>query len=262
MPRIEIDGTTLHYQDTLRGQRAVLLLHAFPLHSGMWADQLAALADHRVIAPDTRGLGQSSPAAAPCSMARLAEDARALLAALGVDRAAVVGLSMGGYVAFELYRRAPGLFQGLVLSDTRPGADSAEGRAGRERFAQTALDRGLGWVADEMLPKLLRPGAPAATTARVRAWIADGTVEGVAAAQRGMAARPDSGPTLPTITCPTLVMVGADDALTPPVEAEAMACAIAGSELVSIPDAGHLPCVENPAAFNRALRGFLARLPA
>ena len=134
MPRIEIDGTTLHYQDTLRGQRAVLLLHAFPLHSGMWADQLAALADHRVIAPDTRGLGQSSPAAAPCSMARLAEDARALLAALGVDRAAVVGLSMGGYVAFEMLRRARERVRGLILMDTRAEADTAEGKKARDVF--------------------------------------------------------------------------------------------------------------------------------
>ncbi len=261
MPGIEIDGASLHYEDTERGERAVLLLHAFPLHSGMWRAQLAALAGYRVIAPDCRGLGQSSPAPERSTMPLLAEDARALLTALGVERAVVVGLSMGGYVAFELYRRAPDLFRGLVLCDTRAEADSPEVRAHREVFARRALDEGLGWVADEMVPKLLRPGAPAAAAAEVRDLIAAGTAQGVAAAQRGMALRADSTPTLATLACPSLVVVGASDALTPPAEAEAMARRIAGAELVRIPDAGHLPCIENPAAFAAALGDFLDRLP-
>jgi pimeloyl-ACP methyl ester carboxylesterase len=191
----------------------------------------------------------------------LAEQVLGLLGSVRVDRAVVVGLSMGGYLAFELYRQRPGLFRGLALCDTRPGADTPEGAANRETFARNAIDKGLHWVADEMTPKLLRPKPDAAAVREVRHLIGQGPPAGVAAAQRGMARRPDSTPTLSTITCPTLVVVGDEDTLTPPPEAEKMVAGIKGARLARIPGAGHLPNIENPAAFDLALHGFVTGLP-
>jgi pimeloyl-ACP methyl ester carboxylesterase len=263
MPKASVNGTELHYRDSGSSKDVVLLLHAFPLHSGMWARQIAALsARHRVVAPDYRGLGKSAVPPEASTMELLAQDVRALLQHLRVERAAVAGLSMGGYLAFELYRQAPALFRGLALCDTRAGADSEEGKATREKFAQTTIERGLGWVADEMVPKLLRPQPDPAVVKEVRSLISDGTPAGVAAAQRGMARRPDSTPTLATIACPTLVVVGEEDGLTPPGESEKMAKAVKGAKLVKVPRAGHLANVENPAAFDAALVAFVDGLPA
>jgi 3-oxoadipate enol-lactonase len=263
MPKAMVNGTELNYRDAGAAKDVVLLLHAFPLHSGMWARQLAALEKrHRVVALDYRGLGKSGMPPEASTMELLAEDVRELLQHLRIERAAVVGLSMGGYLTFELYRQLPGLFRGVALCDTKAGADTDEGKAGREKFARTALEKGLGWVADEMLPKLLRPDPDPAVVKEVRSLVTGGTPAGVAAAQRGMAKRPDSTPTLATITCPTLVVVGALDGLTPPAESEKMAKAVKGAKLVKIPGAGHLSNLEAPDAFNRALSEFVDALPA
>lgn len=263
MTKAHVNGTELHYVDVGDSKDVVLLLHAFPLHGGMWARQIAALEKkHRVIAPDYRGLGKSERPPESSTMEILAQDVRALLAHIRVERAAVAGLSMGGYLAFELFRQAPGLFRGLALCDTRAGADTDEGRENREKFARTAIEKGLTWVADEMTPKLLRPQPDPAAVKEVRTLIAGGTPAGVAAAQRGMAARPDSTPTLAQIGCPTLVVVGEEDGLTPVAESEKMAAAVKGAKLVRIPKAGHLPNIENPEPFNRALAEFFAGLEA
>jgi 3-oxoadipate enol-lactonase len=262
MPTSDLVGAKIHYQDTGTSKDVVLLLHAFPLHSGMWSRQVASLSPRfRVIAPDYPGLGKSTPRPEPSTMEVLAEQVLGLLGSVRVDRAVVVGLSMGGYLAFELYRQRPGLFRGLVLCDTRPGADTPEGAANRETFAKHSLEKGLHWVADEMTPKLLRPQPDAAAVREVRHLIGEGTPAGVAAAQRGMARRPDSTPTMATIACPTLVVVGAEDTLTPPPEAEKMAAAIKGAKLARIPGAGHLPNLENPGAFDQALLDFVTGLP-
>src|SRR5512137_2890491 len=262
MPTTDQSGAKIHYQDTGNGKDVVLLLHAFPLHSGMWSRQIAALSPKfRVIAPDYPGLGKSTPRPEPSTMESLAQQVLGLLASVRVDRAIVAGLSMGGYLAFELYRRRPGLFRGLALCDTRAGADTPEGAAGRETFAKNALEKGLHWVADEMTPKLLRPKPDPAAVKEIRALIGQGTPAGVAAAQRGMARRPDSAPTLAAIHCPTLVVVGAEDTLTPPAEAEKLVAGVKGARLATIPTAGHLPTVENPGAMNQALSEFLSALP-
>jgi pimeloyl-ACP methyl ester carboxylesterase len=263
MPTAALNGTELHWRDAGRGNRAVVLLHAFPLHAGMWSRQIEALAaTHRVVAPDYRGLGGTGGSPEPSTMGLLAGDVRALLAHLRIERAAVVGLSMGGYLALELWRQVPGLFTGLALCDTKAGADTAEGAAGREAFARNALAHGLHWVADQMAPKLLRPSPDPVALAEVRRLIGDGTPVGVAAAQRGMALRPDSAPTLATISCPALVVVGDEDGLTPPSEAERLVAGIRGARLARIAGAGHLPNIEQPAAYDAALARFLSGLPA
>ncbi|BDG02790.1 alpha/beta fold hydrolase [Anaeromyxobacter oryzae] len=263
MPVAHLNGTEIHFRDAGSAKDAVLLLHAFPLNSGMWSRQIAALEKrHRVVAIDYRGLGKSGVAPEATTMDVIAEDVRAVLAHLRIERVAVAGLSMGGYVSFELYRRAPALFRGLVLCDTKAAADTEEGKAMREQFARTTLEKGLGWVSDEMIPKLLKPSPDPAVAKEVRHLIAAGTPAGVAAAQRGMARRPDSTPTLAKIACPTLVIVGEQDGLTPPAESEKMAKAIPGAKLARIPKAGHLANLENPDAFEAAMVPFLDKLPA
>jgi pimeloyl-ACP methyl ester carboxylesterase len=262
MPVTSLNGSKISFLDTGNGKEVVLLLHAFPLHAGMWSRQVKALsARYRVIAPDYPGLGKSEPRPAPTTMDVLARDVLGVLGNLGIDRAAVAGLSMGGYLAFELYRQRPALFRGLALCDTRAGADTPEGAQNRETFARNALEKGLSWVADEMVPKLLKPQPDPAAVAEVRRLVGEGTPAGVAAAQRGMAQRPDSTPTLAKITCPTLVVHGKEDTLTPPAESEKMAAAVKGAKLAAIPNAGHLPAIENGEAFTRALSDFLASLP-
>jgi pimeloyl-ACP methyl ester carboxylesterase len=258
-----VNGTELNYRDAGTAKDVVLLLHAFPLHSGMWLRQIAALEKrHRVVALDYRGLGKSGMPPEGWTMELLAQDVRALLQHLRIERAAVVGLSMGGYLAFELYRQLPGLFRGVALCDTKAGADTEEGKATREKFARTAIEKGLAWVADEMTPKLLRPQPDPAAVKEVRSLVTGGTPAGVAAAQRAMAGRPDSTATLASMSCPVLVVTGEQDGLVPPAEAEKMAAVAKGAKLVRIPAAGHLPCIENPERFNRALGELVDGLPA
>jgi pimeloyl-ACP methyl ester carboxylesterase len=263
MATVHVGDASIHYREAGSGNDVVLLLHAFPLHSGMWDPLLAALAARfRVIALDYRGLGRSRPAPPATTMELIAGDALALLRKLAVRSAGVVGLSMGGYAALELYRRAPDLFRGLALCDTKATPDTVEQKAARETFATNALSKGLSWVADDFAPKVLRPHPDPAVLATVRALIADGTPEGVAAAQRGMALRPDSVPTLARIACPTLVVFGDEDQLIPLGEGQRMAQTVKGARMVRIPGAGHLPNLENPSAFNAALSTFFASLPA
>lgn len=193
-------------------------------------------------------------------MELLASDVVALLRALAIRRAGFAGLSMGGYVALELYRQAPSLFRGLALCDTKAAPDTEAAKATREQFAQDAVAKGSSWVAGEFTPKLLRPEPDPAIFAQVRALIESNAPDGVAAAQRGMARRIDSVPTLPRIRCPTLVVVGEQDRLTPPADAQRIAQSVRGARMVTIPNAGHLPNLESPAAFNAALSQFFAGL--
>ena len=183
-----------------------------------------------------------------------------LLDALHVPEAVVVGLSMGGYVALAMMRLAPRYIHALVLADTRPQADTPEGLENRKRMVQLARERGVAAVADEMVPKLVgettrreRPDV----VALVRALTLSSSVDGVIGALEAMKTRPDSTPLLASIHMPTLVIVGDEDGITPPGVAEAMQRAIAGSQLVVVSGAGHLPNLEDPHAFNTALAGFL-----
>lgn len=263
LERFRVDHQPISYEARGAGP-SVLLLHAFPLGLGMWEPQVAALAaDHRVIRFDDRGFGGSPPADGPLTMDRIADDAAALLDHLRVARAVVCGLSMGGYAALAFARRHGDRLSGLVLADTRAGADSPEAREVREAQAERVLAEGPEALADDLLARLLAPSTRAASpqvVAAVRAMILAASRRGIAGALRGMAARPDSRPHLGTIRVPTLVLCGDEDTLTPMSEAEALAEAIVGSRLTAVPRAGHLSNLESPEDFNAALRGFLASL--
>ena len=252
-----INGIDMAYRDEGAG-KPILFIHAFPLHSAIWERQIVAFSpQHRVIAPDLRGLGASARGSGAASVDQYADDLAALLGHLEIEQATVVGLSLGGYISFALWRRHRERIAALILADTRAGADTEEGKQGREKNAQLAEAEGPGAIADQMLPKLLGPNAPAALHEEVRAIIESNDSAGIAAALRAMAARPDSTPLLATIDVPTLVIVGADDTLTPPSEAEAMFNAIPGCQIAQLLGAGHLSNMEAPEAFNAQVADFL-----
>ena len=257
-----VNGTRLAYRDRGQGRPvALLLIHGFPLDHRMWDAQLAGLAGQaRVIAPDLRGFGRSAAAlSGPLTMDQHADDLAALLDHLGIGRAVVAGLSMGGYIAFAFWRRHQERVQALVLADTRAEADSPQAQANRDAAAAKVRTAGVAAIAGDMLPRLLAPASLAnpRLAERMRAMMADQPAETVIAALAGLRDREDSRPTLPTITVPTLVLVGAHDALTPPADATALAAGIPAARLVVIPAAGHMSPLENPRAVNAALRSFV-----
>lgn len=261
--KVPIDGIEIEYEATGSGP-AVLLLHAFPLGHFMWDAQSEALAGtQRVVRFDARGFGGSGLGEGPLTMERIADDGAALLDHLGIDRAVVGGCSMGGYAAFAFVRRHPQRLAGLVLQDTRAGADTEEAKANRAALAAKVLAEGSGAAVEAFLPKLLGETTQREQpdlVARVRERILATAPEGIANALHGLAARADSRATLPTIPVPTLVLVGAEDVLTPPAEAALLSAAIPRARLDVIPNAGHLANLENPPAVNAALEAFLARV--
>lgn len=242
----------------------VLFVHAFPLASAMWAPQLASPPPGwRFIAADLRGLGEASPESGATSVEAHAADLVGLLDALSLDRAVVVGLSMGGYVALALMRAAPERVRALVLCDTRADADTDEARANRQRLRDQLRQGGPAAVADAMLPRLLgqttmreRPEV----AARVRGLIETNAAPGIDEAIVALMTRPDSTPVLARIGVSTLLVAGEEDALTPVSLHERMRELIPGSRLVVIPRAGHLSNLEGPEAFNAALGRFLQAL--
>ena len=245
----------------VRSRGTLLLLHAFPLNARMWDGQLS-LADTgwRVIVPQLRGFDGGAGDSAATSVDDYAGDVIDLLDALHVKQAAVCGLSLGGYVAFALLRLAARYIQGLVLADTRSQADTPEGVAGRLRLLQVVQDKGPAAVADEMIPKLLGETTRSTRPAVVelaRSLAVANSADAIAGAIRALMTRPDSTPLLASIHVPTLVVVGDEDGVTPPSASEELHRAIAGSELVRIPRAGHLSNLEQPELFNAALAAFL-----
>jgi 3-oxoadipate enol-lactonase len=259
--RTSIHGIQLAYRAAGAGRSpALLLIHGFPLDNHLWDAQLRGLAaEAHVIAPDLRGHGRSDAPAGPYTMEQHADDLAGLLDHLGIQGAVVAGLSMGGYIAFALWRRHPGRVQGLILLDTRAEPDTPEGRKNRDVTAARVPQIGARGLAEEQAPRLLAPASLANLILRQRtvAMLARQRVAGIVAALGGLRDRVDSRPTLPTITVPTLVIVGAEDALTPPTDARTIADGIPGARLAIIPGAGHLSPLERPRTVNAALRGFL-----
>ncbi|HKS28331.1 MAG TPA: alpha/beta fold hydrolase [Pyrinomonadaceae bacterium] len=264
MQRARIRGIEMAYDSVGSGQ-AVLLLHGFPFNRTMWRAQAEALSDrYRVITPDLRGFGETGAVDdQPATMREMAEDVAALMDELGIERFTLGGLSMGGYVAFAFYRYFPLRVRNLILADTRPQADTDEARENRERQARQVLSEGMESIVEGMLPKLL-----AAETfderkeivEELRAMMLGTDPRGAAAALRGMMERVDQTHLLPRILAPTLVIVGSEDQLTPPKDAELMHREIRGSRLEVMEGAGHVSNLERPQEFNRALRDFLDSL--
>ena len=256
------DGASIAYDDVGTGP-PVLFLHGFPHDRTLWAPQVAALSLRaRCVSVDLRGFGQSS-AAGPFDMDRYADDAACVLDAAEIDRAVVVGLSMGGYVAFALWRRHRARVRALGLVSTRATADDAPTIERRRALIETARREGSAAVARSQIPGALSRRTLAdrpELVQQVLAMQASAPVEGIVGALEAMIARPDSSADLAGITVPTLVVAGRSDALIRPEAARALHEAIPGSTLETIDRAGHLCTVERPSAVNHLLAEFVARV--
>ncbi len=267
MPRISVDSKEISYLDSGGAGTPVLLIHAFPLSSRMWEPQLDALGERwRLIAPDLTGFGESDAPAdrSSYSVDTYADELRALLDELQVDRAVIGGLSMGGYVALAFWRKYRDAVAALVLADSRAEADSPEAIEKRTNQQQTVATEGPSALTDGLLGALLaestREKKPD-VVAIVRKLM-DNPAAGYIGALEAMKRRPDCTDLLSGIDVPTLIMVGEKDALTPPELSRKMHEHIGGSRLVVLPEAGHLSNLEAPEAFNGALAEFLQEITA
>jgi pimeloyl-ACP methyl ester carboxylesterase len=265
MPTVHISDGHLHVVDQGSG-RTLLLVHGFPLDHSMWQGQIGDLArDYRVLAPDLRGFGRSAVTTGTVSMEQFADDLAALLDALCIRQPVVLcGLSMGGYVAWQFWRRHRSRLAGLIVCDTRAVADTPEGAQLRLATAERVLAEGACVLAATMLEKLF---APSTLTQRPdviessRQVILATRPAGAAAAARGLAQRPDVTADLSRIDVPTLVLCGERDAISTVDEMRGIATRIPGAEFVVIPEAGHMAPLENPGPVNTAIRRFLSDLP-
>jgi len=238
---------------------AVLFIHGFPFDHQMWRHQIAALTRWRCVAPDLLGAGSRPGPAAPgaFSMSAYADDLIGRLDQLEIDATVVCGLSMGGYIVFELLRRFPNRIRAAVLCHTKATADTPEARHARDALAARAKKEGAGAVTRELIPKLLAPTTGAEIAREVTTMIQRQPIAGIVGALRALRDRPDSTPLLSQIRVPVLVVAGDADQIAPATGMEEMAGAIPGARFVVIPGSGHLSPLEQPGAFNDALSAFL-----
>jgi len=268
---LQLGSRTLAYLDNApeaTGMPVLVLVHAFPLGSQMWEPQFrGAFHGWRILAPDLRGFGGSTDERAEGvdpTIDDYAEDVAGLIREVAGGPVVLGGLLLGVYTAFAVMRRAPSLVRALILADTRATADSLEGRAARKAMLTVLEHDGPQGVARDMMPKLLgtttrehNPGAEET----VRLLIKRQSPAAIRDAIVRMMERPDSTSLLPSIGVPTLIVVGEEDVLTPPADAEAMAAAIPNASLVRIAGAGHLANLEQAQAFEASVDDFLASLP-
>ncbi len=237
---------------------ALVLIHAYPLSGAMWAHEVRALRDAAdpIIAPSLPGFGGTAVPRGDASMDDYADSVVDAMDAAKIERAAVAGISLGGYVAFALWRRHPDRVERLFLADTRAEADTEDARDKRLRLAALIRERGIEALL-KTPPPWLRKGSPHWDP--LLKMIRGQTPDGVAQGSVAMAYRPDSRPDLPTIDVPTAVVVGDEDEITPLPLAQAMSEAIPNATLSIIPGAGHIANLEAPTAFESALRAWLRR---
>lgn len=261
---VKIKEVSMAYSDAGEGLPLVCL-HGYPLNRHIWDPQVKGLSDAaRLLAPDLRGHGESTVLPGPYTMDLLARDINNFLDALEIRQQIVLcGLSMGGYIAFAFYRWYKERVKGLVLTATRAGADTPEGKAGRDQAIDLALESGVSAVIGDMPSKLLSQETHKRNpklVAAVKTIMQSSSLEGILGDLKGMRERPDSTSTLGEIEVPTLIIHGAKDPIIPLAEAQAMHSAIPYSDLEVIPSAGHLPNMEKPQAFNATLREYLNKL--
>lgn len=270
MPKYEFphNDYVLSYYATGSGM-PVVLLHGFPFDHRMWQAQVEALQGScRVIAPDLRGFGNSSLGSADAvegvEMAAHSADVAAVLDHASVEQPVILcGFSMGGYVLWQCWRQFSQRIRAIVLCDTKATADVPEAAAGRLKMAEEVVKSGTAPVADAMLPKLLAAStwdSQPEVVEQVEAMIHASEPMAIAAAQRGMARRPDVSGDLPSISCPALAIVGVEDAVSTPGEMKEIVTRLPHGKLVEIPAAGHMSTLENPEAVNEALLGFVGEL--
>jgi len=243
---------------------ALIFVHGFPFNRSMWQSQMAEFSEGwRVIAFDVRGHGESEAGEKPFSIGLFAEDLIGLMDALGIEKAVLCGLSMGGYIALNAALNNPGRFEALVLSDTQCAADTPEAKEKRLEVIGAIRKNGVERFADTSLKNFFAPATltkEGAEIATVRGMIAATCEETLVRTLHAMREREESCSRLQEIAVPVLVLVGEEDAITPPEAARLMQEKIEGCRLAVIAQAGHLSNMENPAAFNRELKSFFDSL--
>ena len=264
MPTKTVNGITMNFVDEGTGP-VLLLVHGFPLDHTMWQFQIADLkTDLRVIAPDLRGFGESGVTPGAVTMAQMADDLAGLLDSLSITEPVFFcGLSMGGYVAWQFLERHASRLAGAILCDTRAQADTSGERETRLQTAEKVVKEGPAFLADSMPKKLfceLTHKEQPKLVNDTKAVIRKTNPEGIAAAARGMAARPDVRERLPFIELPCLVIVGTDDAISSPEEMQKIAEDLPVSMFVEVPGAGHMSPLEAPDVVNAAILQFVQRL--
>ena len=255
------DPMVLTYEER-GGGPTLVLIHGFPLNSTMWIEQLKGLAKVRtVVAINLRGHGYSQIESADgFSMDLFADDVAATIDELGVDQVDLCGLSMGGYVAMAFWRRHPGKVRSLIFADTKPEADTDEGKAGREKTAAAVREQGIQPLIDGVLPKMFGPSPSDDLVAATRGMFEATPPEVAAADLIAMRDRADSTADLAGITVPVLWVQGEGDQLMPVEGAKAHAATIPDCTFVPVPDAGHMAPLENPAVVNAAMTEFLNKV--
>jgi 3-oxoadipate enol-lactonase len=267
--RIQLSGVTLSYDDSgvqpATPKPTILFIHGYPLSSKSWMPQMSGLAGSaRLLSPDLRGFGESDATPGPYSMELLADDCLTFLDNLGIYEPVILcGLSMGGYIAFSLYRNHPQRVMGLILADTRASADSLEAKANRDKAIALAEKDGAEAIARLMLPKMLSSrtfNTRPEVVKFVRSILLSASVLGITGVLAGMRDRPDSSSLLAKITVPTLLIFGEEDQFVPKSEIEVIRDSIKDAKLHWIPDAGHLPNLEQPALFNSLIQNHLVAI--
>jgi pimeloyl-ACP methyl ester carboxylesterase len=264
MRKVVVDGVEIALVDQGQGP-TVVLVHGFPVAHRMWNAQIEALSRrYRVIAPDLRGFGQSSVTEGEVTMERFADDLALMLGELGIEEPVILGgLSMGGYVALEFWRRHPAHLRALVLCDTRAEADMPEVAAARLTTAERVMREGAGFLVETMIPRLfVTAGKPneLPCVQATREVIVSQDVRGIAAAARGMARRADFTSWLGQIRVRSLALVGEYDVITTPNEMRGLADMLPQGWFIDVARAGHMAPLENPAETNAALLAFLAEV--
>jgi 3-oxoadipate enol-lactonase len=262
--KLILDNGFLAYDQSGKGI-PLLFIHGYPLSRKIWLPQVTNLTGNAsLVSVDLRGHGESYPFDGSYSMELLAEDCKRLLDEVNVTTPALIcGLSMGGYVTLTLYRKYPLLFAGMILTSTRAGGDSPEGKANRDKSIKNVNEHGVAFIADGMLPKLVSPltaDLDPDLMNTIHDIMLETSVNGVVGALQGMRDRPDSTNLLSQISCPVLIIHGADDQLIPVHEAELMNQQIPNSKLVVLPKSGHLLNLEQPDQYNQAIRDFIQSL--
>ena len=260
MTTANVNGITIGYDDEGTGDDVLVLVHGHPFDRSMWRPQVEhfAAAGWRVIAADLRGYGETTVVPGITPLDVFANDIAGLLDHLGVEKFVLAGLSMGGQIVMECARTFPERLRGLVLADTFAQAETPQGRRNRNDMADRLLREGMSGYATEVLWKMVAPHNTAAGE-HVAKMMHNAPPEGAAAALRGRAERPDYTATLEAITVPTLVVVGGDDEYTPVKDAEYLHERVPGSTLVVVDGAAHMPNLERPEVFNKAVAELLAQ---
>lgn len=262
MSTAEVNGITIAYDDVGTSEDVLVLVHGHPFDRSMWRPQIDQVRDlgWRVIAADLRGYGETTVVPGVTPLSTFAADIAALLDHLGVERFALGGLSMGGQIVLECHRLFPARIRGLVLADTFAQGETPAGRQHRNDMADRLLREGMAGYAEEVLSKMVAPHNHTEVGEHVSRMMRNAPAEGAAAALRGRAIRPDYTAMLGTITVPTLVTVGSDDEYTPVADAEYMHARIPNSTLTVIAGAAHMPNLERPTEFGKALAELLSEV--